>query len=171
MENKQDIAIEKKRDNANKIDITNIKFVSKEDEEIMLHDISKVTLSGMQSIDIVRSYVENMDFKKYLESLNGDYARISERCTKYMSDRKITSDFFGSLKQAFQRNAVRISMMTSSNDSKIAEHMLRGTNLGLDAVAKNINSSTATLSPELLALAKDFEQILQNSLSELRKYL
>ncbi len=88
-----------------------------------------------------------------------------------MSERRITSDFFGSLKQAFMRNAVRISMMTSSSDSKIAEHLLKGTNAGLDVIAKNINNSSATLSPELIALAKDFEQIMQNSLVELRKYL
>ena len=151
--------------------MNNIKYISKEDEEIVLHDISKTTLAGMQSIDVVREYVENMDFKNYLDSLSQQYANISERCTKYMSAKKIASDFFGSIKQAFQRNAVKISMITSSSDRKIAEHMLRGTNLGLDCIAKNLNSMTATLSPELIAMAKDLRQILENSLYELRKYL
>ncbi len=148
-----------------------IKYVSKEDEEIVLHDISKTTLAGMQSIDIVREYVENMDFKNYLDSLNRQFANINERATKYMSANKISSDFFGSLKQAFQRNAVKISMITSSSDRRIAEHMLRGANLGMDCIAKNLNSLSATLSPELLAMTKDLRQILDNSLDELRKYL
>ncbi|NCA66659.1 MAG: hypothetical protein EOM87_01195 [Clostridia bacterium] len=148
-----------------------IKFVSKEDEKIMLHDISKATIAGMQSIDVVREYVENMDFKNYIDRLNQDYARISERCSKYMSAHGVASDFFGSVRQAFQRNAVKISMLTSSSDSKIAEHMLKGTNMAIDVVSKNFNGSNATLSPDLIALAKDFQQILENSLSEFRKYL
>ncbi len=148
-----------------------IKYISKEDEEIMLHDISKTTLAGMQSIDVVREYVENMDFKNYLDSLNRQFANISERTTKYMSGNKIASDFFGSIKQAFQRNAVKVSMITSSSDRKIAEHMLKGINLGIDCIAKNLNGLSTTISHELLALAKDFRQILENSLYELRKYL
>lgn len=172
MDNKSNVVIEESKNlTEGESNTANIKFVSKEDEQIMLHDISKITLQGMQSIDITQTYVENMDFKKYLTLLNQEYARISERCASYMNERKIISDFFGSLKQAFLRNAVRISMMTSSSDTKIAEHLLKGTNLGLDALAKNLNNSYATLSTELIALSKDFEQILQNSLIELRKYL
>lgn len=148
-----------------------VKFVSKEDEKRMLHDISRITLSAISNVDITREYVENMDLKNYLDSLNRQFANINERFSKYMSDHGVASDFFGSVRQNIQKNALKISMFTTSSDRKISEIMIKTINSGLDILAKNINYSSATLSPELLALSRDFSQILENSLSDLRKYL
>ncbi len=148
-----------------------IKYISREDEAIMLHDISKAAMSGMQNIDIVRQYIENMDLKNYLDRLIKDFARINERCLKYMSEHAVAADFFGSIKQAFQRNATKISMMTTSSDPKISYYILRNVNWAIDTISKNLNTASVNLSPEVVALAKDFRQILENSLPELRKYL
>jgi hypothetical protein len=175
MDTKQDIKLDEEVDFASsKETIKNDnqeKFIMRESEIVMLHDISKTAITGMQSIDVVMKYVENMDFRNYLKELNDAYAEINERTTRYMTDHNIESDFFASVKQAFQRSAVKISMLTSSSDKKIAEHMIKGTNAGLDCVAKNLNSSNYTLSPELIALTKDFEALLNISLEQFRKYL
>ena len=51
-----------------------------------------------------------------------------------------------------------------------AEQLIKGSNMGLDTLSKNINNPKG-ISVELLEIAKDFVTFMNDSLQELRKWL
>ena len=144
--------------------------ISRKEEEILLQDIDKTLLMGIQATDEVLEEVENPEFKEYLKSLEMIYSRLHEKCSDYMNTHGVESDFYGSMKQAMQRGAVKLNLATVVNDGKIANMMIKGANMGLDVIAKNLNKRPA-ISDVLYKLAREVEAELTKCIIDLRKFL
>lgn len=144
--------------------------VSHKAEEVLVHDIVKTAVMGVQAVDVVEEYIENKDFKQFAVRQKDTYQHYSNRINDYMHKQGFDEDFFGSVQQAFNRGMIKMSVMGNTDDSVVAEQLIKGTNMGIDCLTKTINNPWG-ISDELLTIAKDMQAFMLDSLDELRNWL
>lgn len=144
--------------------------VSVKAEKVLLHDMVKTSVMGVQSIDVVEEYIYNQEFKRFVVQQKDTYHRFSTQINDYMRRHGIEEDFYGSVEQAINKGMLKMGAMGTNSDSRVAEQLIKGSNMGLDTISKNINNPQG-ISVELLDIAKDFVTFMGDSLQELRKWL
>ena len=144
--------------------------VSVKAEKVLLHDMVKTAVMGVQAIDVVEEYIYNQEFKHFVVHQKDQYKKYSSKVNDYMQAHGIEEDFYGSVEQAINKGMLKMGALGTNTDSRVAEQLIKGSNMGLDTLSKNINSPKG-ISVELLDLAKDFVTFMGDSLQELRKWL
>ncbi len=144
--------------------------ISRKDEETVLHDIDKTLLTAIQSTDEVLNEISGADFKEYLKKELRVYSEMHNKCSEYMRKNGIESNFYGSMKQAMQKGAVKLNLVGGVTDGKIANMMIKGGNMGLDVIAKNLNKKPE-ITDELYKMARALEAELTKSINEMRRFL
>ena len=144
--------------------------VSVKAEKVLLHDMVKTSVMGVQAIDVVEEYIYNQEFKAFVVHQKDQYRRFSSKVNDYMREHGIEEDFYGSVEQAINKGMLKMGAMGTNSDSRVAEQLIKGSNMGLDTLSKNINNPKG-ISVELLTIAKDFVTFMGDSLQELRKWL
>ena len=141
-----------------------------ESDKILVKDLLKTVSMGSLAIDVTREYVLSPVFGDYLKDLQSEYNSYNDKCVEFMRDNHVQEDVLGSVKEALQRGAIKMGMKGTKSDEKVAEQLLKGTNMGIDVIGKNLNQSEE-YSPELRRLAEDIESFLEKSEKELRQWL
>lgn len=144
--------------------------VSVKAEKVLLHDMVKTAVMGMQAIDVVEEYIYNQEFKHFVVHQKDQYKRFSSKINDYMREHGIEEDFYGSVEQAINKGMLKMGAMGTNSDSRVAEQLIKGSNMGLDTLSKNINNPKG-ISVDLMNIAKDFVTFMGDSLQELRKWL
>ena len=144
--------------------------VSVKAEKVMLHDLVKATVMGVQAIDVVEEYIYNQEFKSFVVHQKDQYRRFSSQVNDYMRQHGIEEDFYSSVEQAINKGMLKMGSLSTNSDSRVAEQLIKGSNMGLDTISKNINNPKG-ISMDLLSIAKDFVTFMGDSLQELRKWL
>ncbi len=144
--------------------------VSHKAEEVLVHDIVKTAVMGVQAVDVVEEYIQNEDFKQFAVRQKDTYQHYSNLINDYMHKQGFDEDFFGSVQQAFNRGMIKMSVMGNTDDSVVAEQLIKGTNMGIDCITKTINNPWG-ISDELLTIAKDMQGFMLDSLDKLRNWL
>ena len=144
--------------------------VSHKKEEVLVHDLVKTAVMGVQSIDVVEEYIRDPEFKSLVVSHKDTYQHFANRISQYMREHGIEEDFFASVEEAIQKGMIKMSAMGSDSDSVIAEKLIKGTNMGIDTVTKAVNSPWG-ISDELVGLTKEMQSFMIDTLSALRARL
>ena len=144
--------------------------VSGKAEETLLHDLVKTVQMGVTSIDVVEEKIASDQLKQWLVSQKDAYRRYSHRVDDYMRSHGYDEEFVTKMQTMFQRGMVKMSAMGLNNDSDIAQQLVKGTNMGIDTLAKTLNNPKG-ISEELLQLADEIQAFLQDSLDRLREWL
>ena len=139
-------------------------------DKTLVRDILKTVIMGSQAIDVTREYVESEAFAGFLCDLQGKYQELIRETEGIMRNKGISEDMLSSVKEAFTRGMVKMGMMGTHSDEKVAEQLIKGTTMGLETIGNNLNVS-CDYSPEILSHAQKVEQMLTQSLQELRKWL
>ncbi len=144
--------------------------VSVKAEKVMLHDMVKTAVMGVQAIDVVEEYIYNQEFKSFVVHQKDQYRHFSTLVNDYMREHGIEEDFYSSVEQAINKGMLKMGALGTNSDSRVAEQLIKGSNMGLDTLSKNINNPKG-ISVELMDIAKDFVTFMGDSLQELRKWL
>jgi hypothetical protein len=144
--------------------------VSVKAEKVFLHDMVKTAVMGVQAIDVVEEYIVNPEFKSFVVHQKDQYRHFSSIVNDYMREHGIEEDFYGSVEQAINKGMLKMGAMGTNSDSRVAEQLIKGSNMGLDTLSKNINNPKG-VSVQLLNITKDFVTFMNDSLQELRKWL
>ena len=144
--------------------------VSHQKEEILVHDLVKTAVMGVQAIDVVEEYIRDPEFKSLAVSHKDTYQHFANRISQYMREYGIKEDFFASVEEAIQKGMIKMSAMGSDSDSVIAEKLIKGTNMGIDTVTKAVNSPWG-ISSELVDLTKELQTFMLDTLPALRARL
>lgn len=139
-------------------------------EKVLLHDMVKTAVMGVQAIDVVEEYILNGEFKSFVVHQKDQYRHFSAQIGDYMRVHGIEEDFYGSVEQAINKGMLKMGAMGTNSDSRVAEQLIKGSNMGLDTLSKNINNPKG-ISIDLMNIAKDFVTFMNDSLQELRKWL
>lgn len=136
----------------------------------VLDELNKGATMGMDAINFVMDKVEDNEFKKTLELEYNKYKDVSRRANEIYSK---YSD-----KEPHETNAmnkimtwygVQMKTLTDQSNSKIAELLLQGTNMGIIEGRKLINNKE--MDQEIKDLLNDFITMQEDSVEKLKTFL
>lgn len=136
----------------------------------VLDELNKGATMGIDAIKFVLEKVEDDDFKTKLEKQQKDYESISTRAEKIYAKY--------STKEPHETNAmnkvmtwygINMKTMMDKSNSKIAELLLQGTNMGIIEGRKLLNNKD--MDEEIHKLLQDFVTMQEAWVEELKRYL
>lgn len=141
-----------------------------EDDKVLVRDILKTAIMGSQAIDVTRDYVQSPQFQEYLDDLQKTYLAIKSQAEDFMRKKRIDEEILSSVTEAINRGAIKMGMKGTRSDERVAEQLIKGTTMGLEVISKNLNCSSS-VSQELIHLAEHIEEVMTESVKELRSWL
>jgi len=139
----------------------------------ILDEVNKGAVMGMDAIHDIIPKVEDKEFKKVLEVEYDKYKAISERIEDIYDEYSIKDD---EPRETSPANKVMTKMMVDmktlkdTSNSKLAELLMQGTNMGIIEGKKLLNHKDH-IDKEVYAILKDFVEMQEDSIETLKKYL
>ena len=138
--------------------------------EYILNEINKGIKMGMDSISSIAEKVTDDQLKDDLQS---EYNQYNEILNDVNAELGKYEEFPKELNPAQKMMGwfdIQISTLTDNSDSKIAEMLIKGTNMGIIEGVKLLNNNPETTN-EIKNILTNFIQFQENNVERLKKYL
>lgn len=136
----------------------------------ILNEINKGIKMGMDSISNISEKVQDDEFKKDLKYQYDEYNsilnRVGNELTKY-------DDFpkeLNPMQKTMGWISINFNTMDDKSNSKIAEMMIQGTNMGIIKGRKLLNQNPNT-DENVKNILSEFVKFQENTVEQLKKYL
>jgi len=135
-----------------------------------LDEINKGTCMGIDAISFVLAKVEDQNFKKIIEKQEKDYHRIEEKIQNiYHKYDDGTPHETNTFTKAMTWSGIEMKTLTDSSNSKIAELLLQGVNMGIIEGRKILNKKK--INDEVEKIVSEYVTMQEENVEELKKYL
>ena len=138
--------------------------------ECILNEINKGIKMGMDSIS---SIAEKVTDDKLKDDLQFEYNKYNEILNDVNSELGKYDEFPKELNPTQKMMGwfdIQISTLTDNSDSKIAEMLIKGTNMGIIEGVKLLNNNPET-TDNIKNILTNFIQFQENNVEKLKKYL
>ncbi len=136
----------------------------------VLDEVNKGATMGMDAINFVLEKVEDNDFKIVLEKQYADYEAVSKKAEEIYSKYSSKSPHeTNAINKAMTWYGVQMKTFVDKSNSKIAELLLQGTNMGIIEGRKLLNNKK--VDKEIHKLLESFVTMQENCVEVLKKYL
>lgn len=139
-------------------------------ENYVLNEINKGIKMGMDSISNVSEKVQDSQFKKDLKYQYDEYNKILNNVNNELSNYNDFPKELNPMQKAMGWMSVEMNTMADKSNSKIAEMMLQGTNLGIIEGIK-LKNEYPDLDNSVKNILNEFISFQQNNVEQLKKYL
>ncbi|MBQ9014309.1 MAG: hypothetical protein IJ094_12310 [Bacilli bacterium] len=135
-----------------------------------LDEINKGTSMGMVAIDFLYDKVQNKKFKKVLKSEYLEYEKISKKIQKiYKKYSDKEPHKINEIQKIMTFYGIEMRTFKDGSDSKIAELLLQGTNMGIIEGRKllnnkNVDKKINEILDEFINMQEKFVEILKKHL-------
>lgn len=135
-----------------------------------LDEINKGTCMGMDAISYVLEKVEDKNFKKIIEEQYNDYSSIEEEIGKiYPKYNEGKPHETNSFTKAMTWSGIEMKTLMDNSNSKIAELLLQGVNMGIIEGRKILNQKK--INQEVRDIVKKYVTMQEKNVEVLKKYL
>ncbi len=138
--------------------------------EYILNEINKGIKMGMDSISSIAEKVTDDQLKDDLQSEYNQYNTILNDVNAELGKYEEFPKELNPAQKMMGWFDIQISTMTDDSDSKIAEMLIKGTNMGIIEGVKLLNNNPET-TPEIKNILTNFIQFQENNVERLKKYL
>lgn len=138
--------------------------------EYILNEINKGIKMGMDSISSIAEKVTDDQLKDDLQSEYNQYNAILNDVNAELGKYEEFPKELNPAQKMMGWFDIQISTMTDDSDSKIAEMLIKGTNMGIIEGVKLLNNNPET-TPEIKNILTNFIQFQENNVERLKKYL
>lgn len=137
----------------------------------ILNELNKGACMGMDSINIIKDKIKDEEFKNVVENIYKKYEEISRNINKlyYKYDRVDEPKTTNPISKAMLWSGIEINTLADTSDSKLAELLLNGINMGIIEGRKILNNKFSDI--EVEDLIKEFIRMQEGSVEELKQYL
>jgi len=136
-----------------------------------LDELNKGCAMGMDAIKDILEKVEDKEFKKVLEDEHDKYKvihqKIEDKYSDFSNEEPTTTSAMNKVMTAWMTD---MKLMTDHSDSKIAELLLQGTNMGIIEGRKLLNHKEK-LDKEVEEILKEYIEMQENSVEIYKQYL
>ena len=137
----------------------------------VLDELNKGCAMGMDAIRDILEKVEDEKFKDVLENEFDKYKEIHHRIeTKYEEYSKEEPTETNIMNKIMTSMMTEMKLMSDNSDSKIAELLMQGTNMGI-IEGKKILNNKKPLDKEVESILKDFIAMQETSVETYKKFL
>lgn len=135
-----------------------------------LDEIHKGACMGMDALSYILDKVEDKKFKEVLKQDYNDYKVISKKIEKiYPKYNEGKPHETGPMTKAMTWSSVEMKTMTDTSNSKIAELLLQGNNMGIIEGRKILNKKN--LNEEVNDIVSEYVTMQEKSVETLKQYL
>ena len=135
-----------------------------------LDEIHKGACMGKDALSFILDKVEDEDFKKELEKQYNDYDEIAARIEAvYPKYDEGDPHETGTMNKAMTWGTIEMKTMSDTSNSKIAELLLQGTNMGVIEGRKILNKKN--LNEEVNDIVSKYVTMQEKCVEMLKKYL
>lgn len=142
-----------------------------ENEVNVLDELNKGACMGMDAIHFILDKVEDDNFKKILEEQYKQYEVISNKIEKlypeYEDDKEPHET--NKITKAMTWYGIEMKTLTDKSNSKIAEILLQGTNMGIIEGRKLLNNKSTN--KEIESLIKAYVDMQEEAVEKLKQFL
>lgn len=137
----------------------------------VLDELNKGACMGMDAIHFILDKVEDKQFKESMEVQYNKYKDISRRINEVYSkyNEEDTPHETNAMNKAMTWYGIEMKTMMDHSDSKIAELLLQGTNMGIIEGRKLLNNKE--VDKEVKDLMQEYVTMQEDSVENLKKYL
>ena len=144
--------------------------MDKEKEIDVLDELNKGACMGMDAIKFVLDKVEDEEFHKLLERQYDGYKRISEKiCELYPEYSRDEPHETTAMNKVMTWYGIEMKTMFDKSNSKIAELLLQGTNMGIIEGRRLLNHKGTDEQVE--KLVSDYVKNQEEAVEQLKDYL
>lgn len=136
----------------------------------ILNELNKGIKMGMDSISSIAEKVTDDQLKDDLQSEYNQYNTILNDVNAELGKYEEFPKELNPAQKMMGWFDIQISTMTDDSDSKIAEMLIKGTNMGIIEGVKLLNNNPET-TPEIKNILTNFIQFQENNVERLKKYL
>lgn len=136
-----------------------------------LDEINKGAYMGMDAIHFILDKVEDDEFKEVLNKQYNDYNEISEKIKDIYKKYNSTDEphEVGAVTKAMTWYGVEMKTLTDHSNSKIAELLMQGTNMGIIEGRRIYNKKE--IDKEVSNIVKEYVSMQEKCIEKLKEYL
>ena len=138
--------------------------------EYILNEVNKGIKMGMDSISSIAEKVTDDQLKDDLQSEYNQYNAILNDVNAELGKYEEFPKELNPAQKMMGWFDIQMSTLTDDSDSKIAEMLIKGTNMGIIEGVKLLNNNPET-TPEIKNILTNFIQFQENNVERLKKYL
>lgn len=140
------------------------------DENYVLNELNKGIKMGMDSISNVAEKVQDDNFKQDLKYQYDKYNDILNNVNNQLSNYDDFPKELNPMQKAMGWMSVKMNTIADKSNSKIAEMMLQGTNMGIIEGIK-LKNEFPDLNNSVESVLDEFIKFQQDNVEQLKKYL
>lgn len=136
-----------------------------------LDEINKGATMGIDAIAFILDKVEDEEFKKVLQKEQDKYKVISNKVNELYPkyNEEDTPHETSAMNKAMTWYGIEMKIFLDKSNSKIAELLVKGTNMGIIEGKKILNNKE--INKDVQNIVKEYTTMQENSLEILKKYL
>ena len=138
--------------------------------EYILNEVNKGIKMGMDSISSIAKKVTDDQLKDDLQSEYNQYNTILNDVNAELGKYEEFPKELNPAQKMMGWFDIQMSTLTDDSDSKIAEMLIKGTNMGIIEGVKLLNNNPET-TLEIKNILTNFIQFQENNVERLKKYL
>lgn len=137
---------------------------------VLIHDNTKMGLTSTQKLlTLIKD--NNNKTKNILENELKEYTAYYKECKHLMKKNKIKIEHTEFLKNLTSTVAMKMEVNKDNSDSKIANILIRGFNMGNIDIEARIKNYKKEVDKDILKLAKDILTFGETEINKLKAYL
>ena len=136
----------------------------------ILNELNKGIKMGMDSISNVSEKVQDDRFKQDLKYQYDEYNKILNEVNNELTNYDDFPKELNPMQKAMGWMGVELNTISDKSNSKIAEMMIQGTNMGIIEGVKLLNQNPEA-DTEVKNVLNEFIKFQENTVEQLKKYL
>ena len=136
----------------------------------ILNELNKGIKMGMDSISNVSEKVQDDRFKQDLKYQYDEYNKILNEVNNELTNYDDFPKELNPMQKAMGWMGVELNTISDKSNSKIAEMMIQGTNMGIIEGVKLLNQNPE-VDTEVKNVLNEFIRFQENTIEQLKKYL
>ncbi len=135
-----------------------------------LDELNKGTTMGINAIELILDKIENKKFKKELKKQRAEYIIISQKVKElYKEYSEKEPHEINTVEKAMTWSGVQMKTINDKSDSKYADLLIQGTNMGIIEGRKLLNNKP--LNKNIKKLIEEFVVMQEESVEILKEFL
>ncbi len=136
----------------------------------ILKEVNKSSKVGIDGIDFILEKAIDNEFKNMLYDQKDEYQNVYERSRNLLLQNGEKSEDTLPIQKAMSWMGIQMSTLTNTTDSKLAEILIQGNDMGIIKGTKLLNSMNFK-EQSIRNILTDFVNLQQDNIDELKKYL
>ena len=137
----------------------------------VLDEINKGACMGVDAISLIIDKVKDKDFKKLLETQKDEYNKISKEIGAIYSkyNKEDNPHETNKLEKTMTWFGIEMRTIADDSDSKIAELLFKGTNIGIVEGRRILNDKG--IDKEVKKIVNSYVEMQEKNIEDLKQYL